>query len=250
MFQKRMLFKHTAMKRLSLWAYHHKWSARLLIVVCYLVLNTAGFLIGDLLGLMGVHVSSGLVYLFSAAALSGCIFYPSSREKQRCRNYYLRQKTCDALLITTTLLLIISAANLRQEAHTPFHLSTAGAVVPVSPHPSGVAGNVKPAKKSSFLKDVKTALTQAFHKVRSYYKRLNTTDKIVLTAVLALLAAAALYGVVAWACSLSCSGPEAVGWIVLVGGTGVIVFLVLWAGRTINRVYRRRKESRANTTGR
>jgi hypothetical protein len=232
------------MKHLSLWAYHHKGAARLLIVFCYIVLNAAGFLIGDLLLLLGVQVSSLLVYLITTAAMAAFVLYPRRTEKHRHRHSYVRQKTCDALLITTTLLLVISAANLRHRDNNPFRLSVAGAVVPVAVHSSHVAAHDKPAKKVSLFKEVKTSLAHAFQKVRHYYKRLNTTDKIVLTALLALVALAALYGVVAWSCSLSCSGSEATGWIVLVAGTGIIVFLVLWAGRTINRTYRRRKERR------
>lgn len=232
------------MKRLSLWAYHHKGAARLLIVFCYIVLNAVGFFIGDLLLLLGVHVSSLLVYLVTAAAIAAFVLYPLRIEKHRHRHYYVRQKACDALLITTTLLLVISAANLRHTDNNPFSLSVAGAVVPVAVYSSHVAANEKPAKKVSLFKEVKTSLARTFQKVRHYYKRLNTTDKIVLTALLALVALAALYGVIAWSCSLSCSGSEATGWIVLVAGTGIIVFLVLWAGRTINRAYRRRKERR------
>jgi hypothetical protein len=237
------------MKRLSFWANQHKWSARLLIVIGYLVLNAAGFLIGDLLELLGVHVSSWFIYLLCAAALCGFMAYPYPGEKHRYRCYYGKQKACDGILLTTTFLLVISAANLRHAANTPFSPSAAGAVMPASLHPSGIATKEKPSKKGSFLKKAKTKATQAFQAVRHWYKRLDTRDKIILTTLLALAAALALYGVIAWACSLSCSGPEAAGWIVLVGGTGVVVFLVLLAGRTINRVYRRRKERHSTSTG-
>jgi hypothetical protein len=236
------------MKRLSLWARHHKWSARLLIVACYVVLNTAGFLIGDLLLLMGITVSSYLIYRAVLAALAAFALYPHRKEKHRYPDYYLRQKACDAVLITTTFLLVIGAVNGRHSTTTPFQLIQAGAIVPSTANSSRTLGTEKPVKKTTIFKKIGTTLTHAFQKVRNYYKRLDTSHKILLTTLVALLAIAALYGVVAWACSLSCSGPEAVGWIVLVGGTGVVLFLMLWAARAINRAYRRHKDRNVQPT--
>lgn len=230
------------MKRLSLWAYHHKGAARLLIVLCYVVLNATGFLVGDLLLLLDVHVSPLLVYLVTAAAIAAFIGYPQRKEKHRYANFYGRQKVCDGLLITSTFLFLLCAANGRQADNSPFSLSPVRAVVPVALPSAHVVTNENPEKKTSLFSEVKTRLTQGIQKVRNYYKRLNTTDKIILTALLALVALAALYGVIAWSCSLSCSGSEATGWIVLVAGTGVILFLVMWTARAINRAYRRRKD--------
>lgn len=230
------------MKRHSLWAFHHPRAARLLIVLCYLVLNVAGLLIGDLLLAMDVPVSMPFVYGLGAMAATAFLLYPQRKENHRYRNFYLRQKSCDGILITTTLLLVISAANLRHQAATPFHLPGVHAAVPAPAYSNAPAVAVKPAKKASFFKEVKTALVKSFQKARHYYKAISTRDKILLTALLALLAAAAMYGVIAWACSLSCSGSEAVGWIVLIAGTGAVLFLVFWAARAINRAYRRRRE--------
>lgn len=236
------------MKRHSLWAYHHHRAARLLIILCYLILNVAGFLIGDLLLVMGVHINMPLVYGLAAVAATAFLFYPQRKEMHRYRNFYLRQKIGDGILITTTLLLVISAANLRHQALTPFHHPGVQAAVPATAYKNALTVTDKPTKKASFFKKGKTALIKAFQKVRNYYKAISTRDKILLTALLALLAAAAMYGVIAWACSLSCSGSEAVGWIVLIAGTGAVLFLVFWAGRAINRAYRRRKERREHAT--
>lgn len=234
------------MKRLSLWAYHHPWAARLLIVLCYGVLNVTGFLIGDLLLLLGVHLGTALLYGGTAVAAITLMLYPQRRDKHRYRHYYLRQKTCDGLLIATTFLLIVSTANLRPGVATPFASTPVQAVVPATVYPAGSIPPAKRVTKASFLSVVRNKALHIFQKARDSYKRISTRDKIILTALLALLAAAAMYGVIAWACSLSCSGSEAVGWIVLIAGTGAVIFLVLWAGRTINRAYRRRKERRAH----
>lgn len=236
------------MKRHSLWAYQHPRAARLLIVLCYLVLNVTGFLIGDLLLEMNVPVSMPLVYGLAAVAATTFLLYPQRKEKHRYRNFYLRQKSCDGILLTTTLLLVIGAANLRHQAATPFHLPGLHAAVPAPAYSNAPAVAGKPAKNASFFTEVKTAVVKAFQKARNYYKAISTRDKILLTALLGLLAAAAMYGVIAWACSLSCSGSEAVGWIVLIAGTGAVLFLVFWAARAINRAYRRRRERREQAT--
>lgn len=233
------------MKRLSLWAYHHPRAARLLIVLCYAVLNVTGFLIGDLLLLLGVHLGTALLYSGAAVAIMALTLYPQRKDKHRYRHYYLRQKTCDSLLIGTTFLLVLNTANLPQGIATPFTITPVQAVVPATVHPAGALSPDRRADKTSFFTVVKSKVVHAFQKARDAYKRISTRDKIILTALLALLAVAAMYGVIAWACSLSCSGSEAVGWIVLIAGTGAVIFLVLWAGRAINRTYRRRRERRA-----
>lgn len=229
------------MKRLSLWAYHHAWAARLLIVLCYVVINLAGFLIGDLLLVMGVQLSSLLVYLLTVVVLLAFALYPSRREKHRYRNFYAWQKTCDGILITATFLLIASAANLRHSPNTPFRVSTAQALVPVVVQPAPGTAVGKPAEKRSFLQRVKAKLVHAYHKVRNYYQSLSNTERILLLMLVGFLAGVALFGVLAWSCNLSCAGQEAAAAVVTILGIGAVAFLVVVAARAINRSHSRSK---------
>src|SRR5215204_3544446 len=124
------------MKFVSLWGFHHKWSARMLIFLGYLVLNALALIMGDILYSFDVQVSGLIVYLSAAAYLAAFIVYPASRKRRHYRNYYRFQKGCDAILLVTSFLLLISWASLRHNANSPFHFPAAQAVVPVNVQPS------------------------------------------------------------------------------------------------------------------
>lgn len=237
------------MKRLSLWAYHHKWTARLLIALCYIILNLVGFVVGDLLLSMEVQFSAWLVYLFTAVFLAAFILYPSRREKHQYRNFYTWQKTCDGLLITTTFLLVIGAANLRQAAHSPFRLSTVQALVPSSVQPPKTATIEKKEHKRSFVQKVKSKLSKAVQAVRSYWKSRTTAEKVLLIFLAVVLAAAALLGVLGLACNLSCAGNEGAALLVGVLGGALIIFLFARAIRGINRTYHKERDKPQPVSG-
>ena len=224
------------MKRISLWGYQHKWAARFLIVLCYIVLNTIGFILGDLLLYSGVEVSAFLVYLFTAVYLTGFVLYPLRKNKPAYKNFYRRQKTCDALLVTASFLLIISAANLRHTANTPFQPISVGAVVPVTQLPGKTIGIQKPNKKHSLIHTVKKKAARLFQKVRNFYNSRSTAEKAVLIFLAVVLALVALYGVLALSCSLSCAGSDAAALVVGILGATLIVFLFARALRGIKRM--------------
>lgn len=230
------------MKRLSLWAYHHKWTARILIALCYILLNISGLLAGDLLLTMEVQVSALLVYLFATVLLTALALYPSRKEKHHYRNFYGRQKTCDGILITTTFLLITSAANLRHAANTPFQFTSAQAIVPVTAHQLKAPTTEKPGKKLSIYKQIKKTLANTFQKVRNYYKSLSNAERILLLVLLIFAAGLAFMGIMAWACNLSCAGSEGAALAVAIGGVGLLAFLVVVGVRAINRTRRSQRE--------
>lgn len=227
------------MKPLSTWAYHHKWTARLLIVCCYLLLNIIGFLAGDLLLFMNTQVSAFFVYLITTIFLVALALYPSRREKYRYGNFYVWQKTCDAVLITTTFLLIISAANLRQSVHTPFGRATVQAIVPSTAHPLKTTLIEKKEHKLSFIQKAKSKLFKAVQAVRSYWKSRTTAEKVLLIFLALVLAAAAIMGVLALSCNIACAGSEGAALLVALLGSALVIFLFVRAIRGINRKYGR-----------
>lgn len=225
------------MKSLSLWAYHHKGTARLLIVLCYLVLNLIGFLAGDLLLFMNLQVSAFIVYLIATVFLLALVLYPSRREKHRYGNFYVWQKTCDGVLITTTFLLIISAANLRQAVDSPFRISTVQALVPSFALPPQKVSIQKKEHKLSFIQKAKSKLAKAVQSVRSYWKSRTTAEKVLLIFLAAVLAAAALTGVLALSCNIACAGSDGAAILVAVLGSALVIFLLARAIRGINRTH-------------
>lgn len=227
------------MKQISLWGQRHKWAARTIIVLLYLVLNILALLLGDGLLAYGIEVNAGLVYLCTAVYLSIFVLYPFRKERKRIRNFYHWQKTCDWLMVTTSFLLIISAANLRHSTSSPFRFPAAGAVETVSIHPPKPAGVEKKEKGRSLVKTVKKKLSRTLQKIRAYYKSRSLAGQIFLIALAVLLAAGALYGVAALSCNLSCAGSDAAAAVVGLLGTAAVVFLFVRALRGIRRLPRK-----------
>lgn len=227
------------MKSISLWGQRHKWSARVLIVLFYLVLNVLALFIGDGLLGYGIELNALWVYLFTAAYLGAFVLYPFRRERKRYRNFYRWQKTCDAVLVTSSFLILISAANLRHSANTPFQFTAARAVTPAPVYPPKSVTAEKKVKKQSFIKSIKSKLTHTLQKFRSYFKSRSLAGQIFLVALAVVLASFALYGVLGLACSLSCAGSDAAAAVVAILGTAAVVFLFVRALRGIRRMPRK-----------
>ena len=227
------------MKQISLWGQRHKWTARTIIVLCYIVLNLLALLIGDGLLANGIEVNALWVYLFTGAYLSAFVLYPFRRERKRYRSFYRWQKTCDAVLVTTSFLILIGAANLRHSANTPFQFTAARAVTPAPVHPPKPVTAEKKVKKQSFIKSIKSKLTHSLQKFRAYFKSRSLAGQIFLTVLAVLLAGLALYGVLGLACSLSCAGSDAAAAVVALLGTAAVVFLFVRALRGIRRMPRK-----------
>jgi hypothetical protein len=227
------------MKQISLWGQRHKWAARTIIVLCYIVLNILALFMGDGLLSYGIEVNAFWVYLFTGAYLSAFVLYPFRRERKRYRNFYRWQKTCDAVLVTTSFLILISAANLRHSSNTPFQFSAARAVTPVPVHPPKSVMAEKKVKGQSFIKSIKNKLSHTLQKFCTYFKNRSLAGQILLVALAVLLAAGALYGVLGLACSLSCAGSDAAAAVVGILGTAAVVFLFARALRGIRRLPRK-----------
>jgi hypothetical protein len=232
------------MKSISLWGYHHKWAARAIIVLCYIVLNILALFLGDGLLAHGIEVNALWVYLFTGAYLSAFLLYPFRRERKRYRNFYRWQKTCDAVLVTTSFLILISAANLRHSSNTPFQFPAARAVAPASIHPPKSVKVEKKEKNQSYIKSIKKKLSNTLQKFRAYFKSRSLAGQIFLTVLAVMLAGLALYGILGLACSLSCAGSDAAAAVVGILGTAAVVFLFVRALRGIRRLPRKDPEEK------
>ena len=236
------------MKQLSLWGFRHKWTSRFLIVLSYLVLNGLGLVLGDLLFSYDVQVSGFIVYGLVAAYLAVFLLYPFRKHRKQYSNYYRFQKTCDGVLIATSFLLVISAANLRHVPNSPFHFPSAKAIVPANVQPSAPPSVTKTGKVKSIIKSVKSNLSSTLQKLRAYYKSRSTGTQIVLIFLAVVLAAAALYLVLGLSCSIACAGSDGAAILVAVLGTGLVIFAFVRALRGIRRMRQREREEEASRT--
>ena len=252
-------FKNYCMYQLSIWARHHVWTTRFLFVLLYLLINLTGWLLGEQLASVGIHLTQAAFYTGAALLLAGFFAYPAKNAKKEFRRFYRFQKSCDAALITGTFILIVCLAQPQSLPPAWLSLSTpAQATEVVTP------ATEKPAaqqKKSFFRKlangaiqwlgidkAIQKKVQKNWHRLQKEYKDSTQGEKIALI-ILSVLVAIALLGLLsALACNLSCNGSDGAAILVGVLGTGLIVFLLVKVIQRINRGPKSRRQPRDATT--
>jgi phosphoglycerol transferase MdoB-like AlkP superfamily enzyme len=62
------------MKQISLWAYHHKWASRILIVFSHIILFGLALFLADILALKNISLTAE--FLFVIIGVIAIAFYP------------------------------------------------------------------------------------------------------------------------------------------------------------------------------
>lgn len=227
------------MKKISIWASVNKWPARIIIVVSYFVLNTIALFLGDALFIANAIIPALWIYVLGFIAIAAFIFYPSKKTKSDYANFYRSQKTCDLLLISTGFLLIIAFGNHYQIPNSQSPFSFTYAVAASSSMEKGVTElkviGPAPKKKGYLIRQWKQKLKENIRRIRQEYKDASPGQKTALIIVTILVALILLYLVAALSCNISCSGNDAAAVIVLLLGTGLLVFLTVRMIKRINR---------------
>lgn len=224
------------MKKLSFWSRDHKTSARILIVVVYLILNLAGLFLGDLLHSFTGNFNAALLLIPVALTLAGYIFYPSKKNKEAYKNFYSTQKLNDGFLIIATFLFIVFAGNkLNENARWSQSASALSINYPTSKNSvENKTVNTKPQSGTKASKKFK----QRLKALRKAYKESTKTEKALMIFGVVLLAGVVGYGLAALACNISCSGSEALAIVVLIIG---VVGIIYGAVKLIQRITGGRK---------
>jgi len=228
------------MKKLSVWARDHKWSARFIIVTSFIGLNVLGVVTGVLLDSIGISIPATFMVLFVCAYCAGFIAYPSRSLKGKKLNaaaFYVRQKSCDIILAGSTFCMIVYLVNhpdrLFQYGPT---LNAAVARSASLPKDSTVKTYKSIGAFSASMKDEngkplkwkerKKLLKEQVKAIKNSNEP-SKEGKVVLI-ILSVIAALLLIGLVAsLACNLSCSGSDAAAVIVGVGGTALVIWLLI-----------------------
>lgn len=246
------------MYQLSLWARHHVWTTRALYVLLYLLLNLAGWLLGEQLAAVGIYLTQATFYTGAALFLVSFFMYPS-KSKRGKRRFYVYQKSCDAALITGTFMLILCLAQPQSLPSSWLSLSTPAqateVVTPATEKPRAQQ------KKSIFRKlangaiqwlgidkSIQKRVQKNIARLKKEYRDSTEGEKIALI-ILSVLVAIALLGLLgSLACTISCNGSEGAAILVAVLGTGLIVFLLVKVIQRINRGPKSRRQPRDATT--
>lgn len=237
------------MKKLSRWAKDHKWPARITIILSSLLLVglgiTTGLLLKDIQLILPVLVLvfSGLFYA------AGVFFYPDRRDKTVRVSYY-RQKTCDLLLAGSVFLMLAYLGN-----HPRQILDYSSPFTPASANSSslpkdssirtykslGVFAASMKDENGKWLKwkERKKLLKEQVRAIKQS-KEPSNGGKVALILLSVLVALGLIALIAALSCEISCGGSGTLAVVVLVGGTALVVFLLVVLIRKI--LGKRKKE--------
>lgn len=225
------------MKRLSYWAKNHKWAARLAIVGSYIILNVLAYYWGMQLFKNSIIISPLAVMLIAVIFLAVASLYPDRKTKDKYGSkFYLYQKTCDLILVFSSVLLMISLVNRLSTSKLVDSAMASYIVFPEKPKDSVAKKYLTIQAFNNSMKDStgkllswrlrKMQLKQQLHNIND-----DTDLPAGVKALLVILSIAAalglMYLVAGLACNLSCSGAEGLAAVVLFGGGFAVIFLTV-----------------------
>ena len=227
------------MKKISIWAFLHKWPARIIIIVAHFVLIAIALFLGDLIKTSGIRIPSEVIYGLAGLFILLFITYPVKNDKPKYRNFYKSRKTADFALVSISFLLLLSFGNHYHldKNRSPFHFNHAYATE-LNPGKTPLEARTiepSPKKKSSFFTNWKKKLKENIRTIRREYKDATPAERTALIILAVVAALALLYLVAALACNLSCAGSDGAAIVVAVLGTALIIFLLV---RVIKRIKR------------
>src|SRR5688500_4178191 len=245
------------MKKISTWAKNNKWLARILVIVCHILLNAIGIITGILISDLGINIPVAALPFLIIVVLCGFIFYPRKPGKRNNIDknvFYTQRKRWDFILAASTFLIILYIGNhfdnpLKNYSGIYAAVSSASSL----PGDSTIKSYKKIADFNASLKDNdgkllkwkerKKVLKEQLKGIRKSGD-LSKGEKAALTIVSILLALGLLYVVAALACGLACNGADAAAWVVLIGGTAVVALILVIVMKAIysNRKARRKLE--------
>lgn len=233
------------MKKLSSWASHHKWPARIMLVVSLQLLNITGIITGVLLKDLGIFLPAFSFLIITIVFFSGLFFYPKKQEKHFYApgSFYRRQKICDGLLAASAFCMFLCISNDRTPFKTYFaQYSAASASVPSSFKDSShnafrmmvsFARSMKDENgKMLKWKERKKLLKEQVKQIKQSTE-LSSGAKTALTILCVLVAIGLIFLALSLACDLSCNGHDGAAVLVVVGGTALVIFLFIIAIRAI-----------------
>ncbi len=235
------------MKQISYWAKKHVWQTRALIVVIYILLNILGIFTGKLLNDLNIIITQPYFIACIIFTIILWIWYPEKRDTKtnitRSILYY-RRKLFDFSLGFITFLMIIYAGNTWQNLFIQSESALASKITPM-PKDSAIYNNPLIKSFITSLKEMDITKLNQKEKLRLIKKQIQTikkdsdtskSDKTLLIILSVIAALALLYILAFLSCSIACAGSEALAIVVALGGTALIIYLLV---RMIKRISNR-----------
>lgn len=242
------------MKQLSVWARNHKWKARIVMVIAWLILTALAIIIGTTLVGLNIELPSTVLLITVALFLAAIFYYPSRSQKSfyGADLFYKKQKSCDLLLAVCSFCMILYATNKPGTLFQRYGNLYAATIF----EPSVLKDSTSKTYRS--IKDFSASMKNEDGKMLKWKERkkllkqqvkaikrsgdMTRGEKTLLTVLSVLVALGLLLLVATLACNLSCNGSGAAAVIVGIGGAGLVVFLLVLALRGIQGKKKKRKE--------
>lgn len=242
------------MRKISLWAKTHKWPARIIIIVSFIILDFLGILSGAFLNDLNISFSFSVFLIFCSIYFLGFFLYPAKRVKGKRINparFYFRQKACDLMLAASTFCMFIYLGNHPEKIFQGY--SSFGATIEINPPlraDSLKKGYKSISEFSASMKDKdgnqlkwkerKKLLKEQIKGIKKS-NDLSKGQKTFLTILSIIIGLGLIMLVASAACSLSCNGSDAAAVFVGIGGLALVIFLFTLAMRGIHGKKKKKK---------
>ncbi|MGK2864802.1 MAG: hypothetical protein ACSLE0_22920 [Chitinophagaceae bacterium] len=243
------------MKKISYWGKNNKPYARFLIIISFLFLTALGILTGTLLSESGVQISTYTLLILISIYIISITLYPyleKKRSGKKPAREYTRHKTFDFILASTGFCMIICMSNqpnyLFQNSASLFATELINETTPgdsslkTYKSISAFAGSMKDASGKSLSWKAKKKLLKIQVKEIQKSKDMSGAAKAGLIILSVIIALGLLALVAALSCELSCSGSGGAAALVGIGGTALIIFLLVITIRAIYGNKRRKRK--------
>jgi len=231
------------MRTISAWAHRHNSQARFIIIISWILLTFLGMYIGSTLKeletILPMQVFSISVILF----LVSFVVYPLGVRGRMKKNSYFFRKSCDFVVGASSFIMVVCAAN-QPSIFLDSYQSIYAALHSRSVVPKDSARRTYQTinEFSASMKDKEGKMLKWKERkkllkaqVKGIRKSSDTTkgEKTALIILSAIVALGLLALVASAACSLSCNGSDAAAILVGVGGTALVIWLLIVVIRKI-----------------
>jgi hypothetical protein len=234
------------MRKISLWAKHHRLQAIASLVIIKLLLAVIAFYIGSALLDLDIQIPFIVFIIAMIILLVAAFLYPSRHKGFSKKQFYVRQKSSDFIIAACSFVMIGTLVNNNLPA--PVTMALASNVSAITPTAEEILASLQYRDKSTLTKKEKRILKQEFKKQLGVYAVAKVkgdksgAGKSVLMILTIIAALGLLYLVAALACNLSCNGSDFAAVVVLLLGTAAIVWGVVVLLNRISKGPKKKKE--------
>jgi hypothetical protein len=234
------------MKSLSLWARHYPSQARVVIIISWIMLTYLGIYIGITLKELSFILPLSVFLSSIAAFLITFLIYPLKHQRKynKIISFYAWQKSCDIIVAAASFIMVIYVANKPETLFSGYQFAHAVKVTK-TPLPADSIGKSYKSINDfvASLKDKNGNLLKWKERkklLKTQLKEIRKADdmskggKTALIILSVLVAIGLLALVASAACSLSCNGSDAAAVLLGIGGTALVIWLLIFVIRRIN----------------